>query len=452
MQAVSRALYNHIMSDSQFTYFNTLKFFELYYKKRLFAVFLFPYIHPRFSFRLGQSPPAGGADQQQQQEQHNKPSADSGNDEGCGNTPLHIAAANAVYVPIQTFFQTEAKGHLNYPSFTMRYLFNQQASKQLYLRENNATCSLLNLENEEPNTMLHYISIVPEDVDDNLVIETARKLIHVGADLWRKGRAGNTVLAEAAQHGHLNMVKMLIEEVERHFDFNKEQVAAYINTYNNYHENAVIMAARSSPQVLELLLKKGGDPNSTRRGYPLISILASGFRFDRRDPLTFESYHRQRTTRWGMPWPRMTDQPDEEYQENASHAAVLALLLQSGADPRLPETATGMTPLQVAAFWGDVQAADILMRVGGVDPNTDVNAKTGWLAVHYAASEGQIFALESLVHAGAVLWDESSPVDGVVEGVPYVRQGIPSPMEVLAFDPIKTKLMKLAQMCSKNRK
>lgn len=69
---------------------------------------------------------------------------------------------------------------------------------------------------------------------------------------------------------------MILREACQQFE-SEVEVAKYVNTYNDYDENAVIMAARSSINVLELLLKLGGDPDSSRHGFPLLSIAASNF-------------------------------------------------------------------------------------------------------------------------------------------------------------------------------
>lgn len=447
MQGVSRTLYNFIMTDSQFTYFNTLKFFELYYRKRLFAVFLFPYIHPRYSYR---TIPAGEDDDNDAVKyktayldgsaHKNEMECD---EESYGNTVVHVAAANGLYGPLKNYFTMECKGQLIFPRFSKSSIYNKQCHRKLYLKSNNESSSILELENEEPNTPLHYISIVPEDVDERCVISTARMLIREGADIWKKGRAGNTVLAEAAQHGHLGMVQMILAEVERKFRYDEKILADYINTYNDYSENAVIMAARTSPEVLELLLRKGGDPNSSRRGYPLLTILASGFRLDRRDPLTFESYHRQRTSRWATSWPRMTDCENEPQNTTKNHEQVITRLLEAGADPSRPEKGTGMTPLQMAAFWGDVRAIETIVRIGKIDPNNERNQLNDWLPVHYACSEGQIFALEALINLGAQIWEDDE--DEFPAELALSRTNVPGPLELLGFDALKKKLLNYAK-------
>jgi ankyrin repeat protein len=319
---------------------------------------------------------------------------------------------------------------------------------------------------------LHYICILPDGVSERDMLRTARVLLDGGSNIWLKGRAGNTVLAEAAQHGQLSIVKLLIQEYDRNIRLNKikSSLKHYVNEANDYFENSIILAARSHPSVLEFLLQNYGDPNSSRRGFSILHIACSRFQLDKRDPDILSDYHQHRTAhhRWGTPLPPFTEDDDEEPEperitnsermKREAHQRILSLLLEYGADPRKEEPSTGMKPLHTAAFWGDIIAIESLIRIGGVQPNEELNMRNGWLPIHYACSEGQILAIQRLITLGASIWDCSDVPTSVEEteeellppvprypflintsGLPLGLH-VPSPLDLLQFDLLKTRI------------
>lgn len=407
IQSTNRLLYNYIMEDSQFMYYNTVKILDLYYKKKYLLEYLFIFVHPRYSLLMSQN-------------------------DHIGNTPLHIIAENGLQTIFYNILDREKSGLLT-SNFTLRFLFNREASKIIHIKKSNINCRLTDLQNQEPNNILGFISYFK----NNLTISFARNLIRSGSafDLWKIGRAGNTALCEAIQAGNIKMVQMIIKEAIILFkntcqNTYQNTLAQFINKKNNYSENAIILASRTCPQILELLLKHGGDPNSDRNGFPLLTILASDYRLDRKNPQTFTMYHQHKTVDWNSSTSLMTRQKDVEYEKHkkkSNSIRVMKILLKNGANPFIIESSTGMTPLQMAAFWGDKSAINCLINFGKVDPNKDVNCKSGWLPIHYSCLEGQDSAIKCLIHNGAYIQKKNISLH-LPEHLP---EHVPSPFEVL---------------------
>jgi hypothetical protein len=188
-----------------------------------------------------------------------------------GNTPVHLAAGNGLEAVIDFFLDAETQQQLNYPACAGT-VYNQQAAMRVNVKHENTQCRLVDLVNDEPNTPLIFIGIVPDCVNEQSIVQVARSLVlEGGSNLWHRGRAGNTVLCESVQHGQLRMTRTILEtaryaflqQVAKQYPSQtplewaaaaKRLLADYINHYNDYCENAVILAARSSPAILELLL------------------------------------------------------------------------------------------------------------------------------------------------------------------------------------------------------
>lgn len=532
LQLTCNSLYNLILSDRAYTYYNTVKFFELYYSKQVLAIYLFAYIHPCYSYY--------GLEKRGRP--HSTP-LPNGDDLAAGNTGFHIAAANGLKDVIDAYLQRERQDRLHFRPLNLRARFNQEAAEIIHLKPTNQDCRLVDLENDEPNTALHYISIIPEAINEDDVLSVARLLFRSGeSDFRRKGRAGNTVLCEAAQHGQAKMVKLIVEEVKRsllqdalkagavlesplsgrdrsaptHLQQNSslalplrqvrrqvrssvngqlasvpftdashynaiesqvhQQVVDYINTSNDYAENAVILAARSSPAILHHLLEEGGDPNSHRHSSPLIHIVCSLFSLDRQDPASFQQYHDERSQNGGQPYHERNfylssyrNGTADEMGDNKNYDLVLKSLLQFGADPHVVHEDTGMKPAHTAAFWGNTGALEILIKDASIDPNREVNLRNNWLPIHYACDEGQLWVIYTLIGHGAhIVYPEEDEVqdmqvDGGSEILQHSRSAeedtinrairhAPNPIDLLRIDAMKVKVLLLARSTQQFRR
>lgn len=199
LQSTNCDLYNLILTDPAFRFYNTVKFFHLYYRKFIFVPFLLPHVHPRFSYYADTTTPS----------QHTNA------DDKSGNTAFHLACANGSVAHVRRLLDQDRRDR--FKSVTVPYTrYNVQAQHWLRLKPANAVCRLVDMVNDEPNTALHYISIIPENTKEEDVLAVAGMLLRDGrSDYAKKGRAGNTALAEAAQHGKLRMVRLVLEAVRQ---------------------------------------------------------------------------------------------------------------------------------------------------------------------------------------------------------------------------------------------
>jgi ankyrin repeat protein len=322
--------------------------------------------------------------------------------ENCpGNTPLHLAASNGLLDVLKNFFDRYEDSRRIFSSS----MFDYEAKKHLYVRPENEDCDLVNLVNEEPNSFLHYIAVLTEEKSMSEVLEVTRFILEQDSlDITRKGRAGNTILCEASQHGNFEMVKIIIEHLKE-----KEvvELSYFVNIENDYNENAVILASRSSPKILEYLLENGGDPNSNRKGVSVLHIVCSNFRLDRQDPNHFLAYHRRQTTRRGRVYryDYLTDLADDfDDITLSSHVETIKLLIKYGADINNMHQDTGMKPIHTASFWGDLEALEILVSSGA--KVEDLNPINNWTPMHYACDESQIFVIKLLLELGVNILED----------------------------------------------
>jgi len=86
------------------------------------------------------------------------------------------------------------------------------------------------------------------------------------------------------------------------------------------------------------------------------------------------------------------------------HINVAELLLRHGADPNLIDQKTGLTPLKLAASWGRKEAARLLIEQGA-DANfqgpMNNNWNTGWSPLHYAVSGEHVDVVNVLLDMDA---------------------------------------------------
>ena len=198
----------------------------------------------------------------------------------------------------------------------------------------------------------------------------------------------------AAETGHLKV-----------FDIVKPPLQKYLK-HERYHDETLLIACRhGQAAVVDILLHHGSFDLSDGRAF--IAACASG------NELTFYHLMQARETQSELKrspgFFNKVGGPRALYQAASNgHKYVVESLLAMEADPSISETATGLTPLQIAAKNGHFGVVGVLLTLPplSVPPGHSMDAPhkiSGMKALHYAAENGfnEIVILMVLKHG----WD-----------------------------------------------
>lgn len=170
---------------------------------------------------------------------------------------------------------------------------------------------------------------------------TVQAFLNAGADVNARDKAGWTVLIWAAEHGYIDIVKMLLDS------------GANVDL-RNYRGSALIRAAlKGHKNIVQALLDKGATVNATRNGN--ISALM-----------------------------------DAAY---AGHTDIVQLLVDKGADVNMKTTKYGLTALMWATSNNHIETVQILLK-NGADVNAEDNK--GETALMWAERQGHTEIVEVL--------------------------------------------------------
>ena len=173
------------------------------------------------------------------------------------------------------------------------------------------------------------------------------------------------------------------------FDIIKPPLQKYLK-HERYHDETLLIACRQGQvAVVDILLDRGTFDLSDGRA--IIAACASG------NTLTF--YHLMQAQEAKSELKRSPEYfnsvgPRALYQAASSgHKKAVEALLAMKAEPFISDTATGLTPLQIAAKNGhsEVVAAFFTLPPLSVPPGHSIDAPheiSGMKALHYAAEEG----------------------------------------------------------------
>ena len=236
---------------------------------------------------------------------------------------------------------------------------------------------------------------------------------------------GLTAMVFAVRENDAESVRILLD------------AGADVNQVTHYGWSPLLVATQNrNYQLASYLLDRGADPNISNKGawsplylavdnrnieggdYPVPKADMDSLEFIRKliDKGANVNARVQEST-----WFRTVFTSQWVHEDGAtafwrasqsSDLAVMKLLLEHGADPKIP-TNVGVTPLQVAAGIGwvegvtyewskaaNVEAVKMLIALGN-DPNAQ--AETGRTALHGAAHKGATQVIQVLVDAGARL-------------------------------------------------
>jgi len=246
------------------------------------------------------------------------------------------------------------------------------------------------------------------------------ELVRRGADVHAGSKTGFTPLMFAAQQDDVESARILISA-----GANPNEVRP---KSGNSYTPLIIASAMGNAKVAELLLDKGADPNAIdARGYTSLHLVVrdSDYGLDLAGKDNVVKIVKSLLAHGANPNHRLklarnVGTINEVSLQGATPLVLAAevnnteavkVLLQAGADPRIP-TDQGTTALTLSAGGGTdiqrmrapeeraaaVETAKLLLAAG-----TDVNAagQYGWTALHAAAYQGLTDVIELLVSKGA---------------------------------------------------
>ncbi|THD29064.1 Ankyrin 2, partial [Fasciola hepatica] len=207
-------------------------------------------------------------------------------------------------------------------------------------------------------------------------IDVVRELLKRGASVQMVTKKGNTALHIASLAGHIDIVKLLME------------YGANVNAQSQNGFTPLYMAAQENHvEVVNHLLNNGANPAlSTEDGFtPLAVALQQGH--DRVVAILLEKDSKGKTR---LPALHVAA------KKNDVHSATL-LLNNSDVNVDHP-SASGFTPLHIAAHYGNLNISKLLIERGA---NVNHNAKNSITPLHVATKWGKDEVVNELLNAGA---------------------------------------------------
>ena len=194
---------------------------------------------------------------------------------------------------------------------------------------------------------------------------------------------GRLPLIEAAERGHLAVVKLL---VERGADVNAKD--------NAYGETALMRAAKGGyTETVKLLLARGADASVGPEGRLPLVVAAEGGHLAVVKLLIARGADVNGRNKREAP----EDVTALAAAAEVGHTEIVKALLARGADVNL-KNGRGITPLFTAARLGHTETVKALLA-GGADAN--VRNKFGWTPLFIAAGEGHTETMRALLAHGA---------------------------------------------------
>ncbi|CAH8614825.1 unnamed protein product [Heterobilharzia americana] len=229
----------------------------------------------------------------------------------------------------------------------------------------------INLSNAIGLTALHLAS-------KEGYVRVVDELLRRGADFDAPTKKGNTALHIASLAGHFEVVKLLLDAGA---NLNRQSVIGFTPLYMAAQENHL--------DVVDLLLQRGANQAlTTEDGFtPLAVALQQGH-----DRVVAHLLERDSRSRGGMPALHIAARKDD--------ANAVSLLL-SNADVNVNhQSQPGFTPLHIAAHYGNVTVARLLIERGA-----DVNfqAKNNITPLHVASKWGRDGMVQLLLNANALV-------------------------------------------------
>ena len=219
-------------------------------------------------------------------------------------------------------------------------------------------------------------------------LEFLQYLIEIGSDIFSKTKSGKSCLHIAAERGHLEMCRVLLQNYN--FD---------INARDDYGWTELHCAAFSGElELLQYLIENGSDIFSkTKVGKSCLHIAAEN-RYFKICRVLLENHHFDIHAR-------------DDYGWNVLHCAafsgdleLLQYLIENGSEI-FSKTKVGRSCLDITAEKGHLQICKALLQ----NFNFDIHGRddNGWTSLHYAALSGDLELLQYLIENGSDIFSKT---------------------------------------------
>lgn len=244
-------------------------------------------------------------------------------------------------------------------------------------------------------TSLHHAAWLG---DARLIDMTKVNLAGVQVDdqrawLQQRDKLGRRAIHLAAERGHYEFVRMLLDEND---DSNSPiQADVHRPIYSNPDNGQTPLhraAWGDSLETVQLLLDRGSDVNAADRSGNTALHIAADMGFGR----VVKRLCEQAQTHVGVQG--QDGLTPLHYAALRGHDDIAKILIARNA-PLDTRDKLGRTPLHCAAGNGQVSVAELLLDKGAKVNETD--ERVGWTPLHYAAGNGQVAVAELLLEKGA---------------------------------------------------
>lgn len=214
------------------------------------------------------------------------------------------------------------------------------------------------------------------DSEDDVDVDAVKRLLDQGADVKAKDKKGRTALMHAAENGHTEVMKLLVNH------------GAVVNTVDELG-NTPIKWVVNDLDTVKFLIKNGADVDrANKNGFTLLMAAAQ------RGATDVVKFLIQR----GADVTAKTSGGDTAltsmFDDRNENVEIAKLLIKNGADVNAKENYFGHSPLIMSAKFGDTEIANLLIKNGA-----DLNAKDndGTNALMHAIEKGHTDVVKLLV-------------------------------------------------------
>ena len=208
-------------------------------------------------------------------------------------------------------------------------------------------------------------------------------LIQKGADVNKQNAEGDTALMVASGKGHSDCVSVLIE------------AGADVNIKNNFHYTALFDAALNKQiRCVDLLVKAGADVNCEQGSEPIMAAIFTG-QVDCVDLLIKAGADVNTSSTWVAKFPRYDVQPG--YPKYGHHSE--EVLVHTDTSWNHGDSST--TPIKDAIRYGHVECLDLLIKVGAGVNLGKSEKETKNEALIFAVRVSSVKCVDLLIKEGA---------------------------------------------------